>query len=185
MRHAAANPDEDARRREQVVLAEQYDRALMEILSPLQLERLKQLAIQSQGVFVFREPEIVDAIEITPEQRAAIRTIVHDTLAKLFPPRDHRRGQGDFRWRPPNPELMDEAVARVVKLFNTDQIRRWHELTGPIYPGAGTLRFRKPPPRKSPDRSAAESNARPDGSDARPDGPRPDARARKRRTEEP
>jgi len=177
MRQAAANLDEDARRRESVKLAEQYDRALMEILSPAQLERLKQLAIQSQGVFVFREPEIVDALEITSEQRAAIRTIEHDTLAKLFPPREHRRGQGDFRWRPPNPELMDEAVARVVKLFNADQIRRWHELTGPIYPGAGSLRFRRQPSRKTIDKSAADSNAR-------PDGPPADSPARKRRTDE-
>jgi serine/threonine protein kinase len=152
----ARNLDEEARRGQLVKLAEKYDRALGDILSAGQLERLKQLSIQSQGVFVFKEPEIVETLSISPKQRAAIRAIEHETIAKLFP-RDRGRGRGEIR-SPPSPELMDEAVLRVVTLFSSDQVNRWQELTGPIYPGAGSLRRQRPPGGKpSGDRPAEAS----------------------------
>ena len=159
----APSLDEEARRRKSVKLVEQNDRALGEILSPEQLERLKQLAIQSQGVFVFKEPEIVEALDITPKQRTAIRAIEHDMFAKMRALRQQGRGRGEGGWRPPNPELMDEAVGRVVALLTADQARRWHELTGAVFPGAGSLRFPRPPADKSTGQPAAESNAGPAG----------------------
>lgn len=153
----AFNLDEEARRGQSVKFVEKYDRELATILLRGQVERLKQLAIQSQGVFVFKEPEIVDELSITPAQRKDIRAIEHETFAKLFAARgDRGRGRGDFRWRPPNPEVMDEAVAKVVALLSADQARRWHELTGPIYPGAGSLRFPRPPAGKSAGETAGE-----------------------------
>jgi hypothetical protein len=158
-RHDALNLDEEARRGQNVKLAEKYDKELGHILSRAQIERLTQLAIQSQGVFVFKEPEIVDQLSITPAQRKDIRTIEHDTLAKLFPSGGRGRGRGEFRWRPPNPEIMDEAVARAVALLTADQARRWHELTGPVYPGAGNLRFPRPPAGKPDGETPAETTA--------------------------
>ena len=159
LRHEAANLDEEGRRGQSVKFVEKYDRALGDILEPAQLERLKQLSIQSQGVFVFKEPEIVEALSISEEQRTAIRAIEHDTLAKLFPPRERGRGRGETRWRLPNPELMDEAVNRVVALLSADQARRWHKLIGPIYPGAGSLRFRPPGAKPTGESAGGETNA--------------------------
>ncbi len=140
----ARSLDEEARRGQLVKMAEKYDRALGEILSDRQIERLKQLSIQSQGVFVFKEPEIVEALNITPAQRADIRAIEHETIAKLFPPRDRSKGRTETRSQP-SPEVMDEAVAQVVAIFSPDQVKRWKELTGPIYPGAGSLRVPRMP----------------------------------------
>src|SRR5204862_1948547 len=73
--HDALNLDEETRRRESVRLVEKYDAKIGEILSLRQIERLKQLAIQSQGVSVFKEPEIVDELSITAAQRKAMRAI--------------------------------------------------------------------------------------------------------------
>ena len=158
VRQNESSLDEETRRGHKVKLTEKYDRALGGILSREQFERLKQLNIQSQGVFVFKEPEIVEALSISPQQSKDIRAIERDALAKLFAPRERGRGRGDFRRMPPNPELMDEAVAQVVALLSADQARRWRELTGTIYPGAGSLRFPRPPAGKSPGESGKDSN---------------------------
>jgi serine/threonine protein kinase len=141
----SSNLDEDSLRRRSVKSAERYDRELGEILLPAQLERLKQLAIQSQGVSVFKEPEIVEALNITPEQRRTIRAIEHDTNMKMYASRKPGPGPRDreFRWRP-NAAFMDEAVARVVGLFTPDQLRLWKEMTGEVFPEAWSLRFLKP-----------------------------------------
>jgi len=161
MRKEAATLDEESRRKQSVKLAEHYDKDLGKILSSGQLDRLKQLAIQSQGLSAFKEPETVEALSITAEQRTAIRAIEHDMFAKFAAARDQGRGRGDAR-RSPNPDLVDEAVARVVALFNSDQVSRWHELTGPIYPQAGSLRWFPPrsigkPPDKSTEKRAGEA----------------------------
>src|SRR5580765_4129724 len=106
----ALNLDEETRRRESVRLVEKYDGKIGEILSLRQIERLKQLAIQSQGVYVFKEPEIVDELSITAAHRKAIRAIEHDMYAKHFSQRERGRGKGEFRgWKAPNSEIMDEA----------------------------------------------------------------------------
>lgn len=48
---------------------------LDEVLLPYQMDRLKQIALQSRGVQAFGDPEVADAIGLTREQRDEIRTI--------------------------------------------------------------------------------------------------------------
>jgi serine/threonine protein kinase len=67
--------DDDERRRRFVELAEQRESDLEMVLMDLQLKRLGQLALQAQGVWAFKEPDVVAALELTSEQRAAIRKI--------------------------------------------------------------------------------------------------------------
>ncbi len=45
------------------------------ILTPSQRLRLRQLALQSEGPGAFREPEVVEALRLAPEQRERIRAI--------------------------------------------------------------------------------------------------------------
>lgn len=67
--------DDDDRRRRFVELAERRESDLETVLTPQQLTRLGQLALQSQNVWAFKQPEVVDALQLTGEQRAAIRKI--------------------------------------------------------------------------------------------------------------
>ena len=67
--------DDDERRRRFVELAEQRESDLEMVLTYEQLKRLGQLALQAQGVWAFKEPDVVAALELTSEQRAAIRKI--------------------------------------------------------------------------------------------------------------
>ena len=50
------------------------------ILTSAQQHRLRQIALQSEGAGAFREPEVVDALRLTPEQRERIRVIEEEVL---------------------------------------------------------------------------------------------------------
>ena len=57
-------------RRRFVELAAEHDRVLNALLSPEQRARLMQISIQSTGIYAFREPDIVQALGLSAEQRA-------------------------------------------------------------------------------------------------------------------
>ena len=50
------------------------------ILTPSQRVRLRQIALQSEGPAAFREPEVVEALGLTPGQRERIRAIEEEIL---------------------------------------------------------------------------------------------------------
>ena len=50
------------------------------ILTPSQRVRLRQIALQSEGPAAFREPEVVEALGLTPAQRERIRAIEAESL---------------------------------------------------------------------------------------------------------
>jgi hypothetical protein len=116
---------------------------------------LSEIALQAQGVFAFNEPEIVDELKLTRDQRTAIRQIIQDLFARPWRPPEHEpvRDKG----RGPSAEAMEKAVARAVDILNPEQARRWRELTGS--PFADALELRQwgrhggkppgPPPRPS------------------------------------
>ncbi|MCC7423439.1 MAG: serine/threonine protein kinase [Planctomycetaceae bacterium] len=96
----------DSRRRRYVEIAEEREQKLSLILTDAQWRRLRQISIQTQGLFAFKEPEIVQALQLTPEQRLAIREIESDIFAFAprapggpRPPPPH----GENRGRPPGP----------------------------------------------------------------------------------
>lgn len=146
---------EDARRRRLVVIAEDHDRALEVLLTGKQRERLSQIVIQFAGLFAFKDPQIVTALGLSPEQRKAIREIERETFRRAFGlPGPNREGPGPSReatgpnreppgsgremtWqrdRPPRPKKT-ETVARVVALLKPDQVEEWNKLTGAPFAG--------------------------------------------------
>jgi hypothetical protein len=127
--------DADARRRQAIELAQRHDTLLAKVLSGAQRARLSEIALQVQGVFAFNEPEIVDELKLTREQRAAIRQIVQDLFVR--PPQPPEPGRGR---RGPTAEAFEKAVASAVDVLNPEQARRWRELTGPPFPAAAELR---------------------------------------------
>ena len=52
------------------------------ILTPPQRVRLRQIALQSEGPAAFREPEVVEALGLTPGQRERIRAIEEEILLR-------------------------------------------------------------------------------------------------------
>ena len=53
----------------------EHEAAIKRILTPSQFLRLGQIALQMRGLEAFREPEVVAALGLTPDQRAQINEI--------------------------------------------------------------------------------------------------------------
>jgi serine/threonine protein kinase len=96
----------EERRKRLVDLARASTPEVRNVLTAEQLQRLEQIDLQFQGPDAFTDPEVADALKLTPEQKATIRDILdqfreHDPIDHHGPrPRDHGSGPED---RPPPP----------------------------------------------------------------------------------
>jgi eukaryotic-like serine/threonine-protein kinase len=98
------------------------------ILTPSQRVRLRQIALQSEGPTAFREPEVVDALGLTPGQRERIRAIEEESVFSQM--REVQSGKAPEESGKP-------AMERIVAVLSAEQARRWKELAGE--PIRGTL----------------------------------------------
>jgi hypothetical protein len=91
------------------------------ILTPPQRLRLRQLALQSEGPGVFREPEVVETLGLSPEQRERIRAIEEEILfGQMRELRSGRVPEG-----PGKP-----ADDRILAVLTPEQARRWKGMAG-------------------------------------------------------
>jgi hypothetical protein len=143
---------EKDRRRRFVELAAEHDRVLTALLQPEQRERLTQIGIQSAGIYAFREPDIVQALGLTSEQRAMAREIESKVMINSFGRRS--MGGGWEERRRQQEQISREAVVEVLKQLHTDQRARWEHLVGRPCEGLGSG-LRNPAkganPEKTPD----------------------------------
>jgi serine/threonine protein kinase len=91
------------------------------ILTPPQRVRLRQIALQSEGPAAFREPEVVEALGLTPAQRERIRAIEDEALFGRI--REMQSG------KPPE-DAGKPAMGRILALLTAEQARRWNDLAG-------------------------------------------------------
>jgi serine/threonine protein kinase len=150
-------------------LARAHDAAVQSALTPDQLHRLWQIALQLQGVAALRDPEVVAALKLTADQRKRIREIQVEALSGPSdgkrpggPPDDFRKGKGkgppDWKFGPPEDskkvreQKQKVAMERSLALLSEAQLRSWRELagtpfTGSVhYPPLGSLGFPGGPP---------------------------------------
>jgi eukaryotic-like serine/threonine-protein kinase len=99
------------------------------ILSASQRLRLRQLALQSEGLGAFREPEVVESLGLSSRQREQIRAIEEEVLIDQM--REMRAGGmlGDAGKKPREPEG-PRAMERALAALTAEQSRRWSELVG-------------------------------------------------------
>ena len=103
------------------------------ILSASQRLRLRQLALQSEGLGAFREPEVVEGLGLSPRQREQIRAIEEEVLIGQV--REMRAGGmlGDAGNKPRESEG-PRAMERALAVLTAEQSRRWSEMVGePIH----------------------------------------------------
>jgi hypothetical protein len=140
------------RRRRFVELAAEHDRVLTALLQPEQRERLTQLGIQVAGIYAFREPDIVQTLGLTSEQRAQLREIESNVKINSFGRRSLAGGWEERRRQ--QEQISREAVATALELLHPEQRQRWDQLVGPPCEGLGAG-SRNPTkganPEKSPD----------------------------------
>ena len=113
------------------------------ILTPSQRVRLRQIALQSEGPAAFREPEVVEALGLTPGQRERIRAIEEELLFGQM--REMQSGKAPEGAGKP-------AMERILAVLAADQARRWKEMAGepilgPLSPFPAPFRPQRDPKR--------------------------------------
>ena len=105
------------------------------VLTPAQMARLGQIALQARGPAAFRDPDVVDRLRLTPEQRDTIRGIEQET----FGPRPGGSGLGPPKKGPESGSRpgMDRALA----VLTPEQRATWKEMTGDPYAGGPVIFF--------------------------------------------
>lgn len=161
---STANVSAEERQRRFVAFAEAQGSRLNAILTTPQQERLRQISLQSQKVFAFQEPEIIEQLDLTSDQQKKIREIESQLFFRFDrkpfdgppgdefhepPPHDRKpgfgRGEGGpfEKHGPPHNEeheqQMREAVQQVVTLLTPEQTEKWRAMIGA--PFAGKTRF--------------------------------------------
>jgi hypothetical protein len=102
------------------------------ILTPDQFQRLKQIALQLQGPFALREPDIAATLKLTAEQKTRIRAIEADTF---FGPPERPRGGPGRDPRKAHEQKLSAARERIQKVLTEEQVKRWREMTGESFTG--------------------------------------------------
>jgi Spy/CpxP family protein refolding chaperone len=109
---------------------EEVEKELAKVLKKEQLQRLKQIALQVEGLAALARPEIAKQVGLTEGQQQQIREILREANEKrraLFqqgPPADR---QAMFREMQKIREWVDEQIG---KLLTEQQKKKWQELIG-------------------------------------------------------
>ncbi|MES1213192.1 MAG: hypothetical protein ABUL64_01265, partial [Singulisphaera sp.] len=141
----------DAATRKSRVLAsaEKHEQALEELLTPAQRLRLRQIALQSMGVFAFHEADVVAALDLTDHQRAAIRDIEFRGIDRFHRAQRAANFEVDSLSRA-RLAFNQQTVQQALEILTPQQQAKWQDLTGKPIAGGITLGppgpFGPPPP---------------------------------------
>jgi serine/threonine protein kinase len=115
------------------------EKAVLEGLGPEQAQRLKQIAWQEGGASAFSDPELLEALGLTKEQKDKIRAIQDEARRTLWVgPRSGGPRPEDWKKAA---DSWTKARDQVVAVLTADQKARWKELTGEPFKGEIRLPF--------------------------------------------
>jgi hypothetical protein len=120
------------RRKKFEEIAKANDKALADILKPEQMKRTKQISLQVRGGRAFADPEVVEALKFTAEQKDKIKAIQEEAQKEM---RDLFQGGNREEARKKIAELRKSTDAKLNELLNTEQKAKWKELTGEPFKG--------------------------------------------------
>ena len=112
--------------------------ALEELLTPAQRQRLRQIALQSMGIFAFHEADVVTALDLSDAQRTAIRDIEFRGIDRLHRAQRAVDSVGDFDSKA-RLAFNRQSVEQVLNVLSPQQQAKWRELTGKPFAGEITL----------------------------------------------
>jgi serine/threonine protein kinase len=140
----------EERRQRIQTLTQQNDQAIAAVLTPPQVQRLRQIALQRRGLSAVTEPDIAELLQLTASQRTQLRRLqeqARQTLDQLFrtaleqasrQPRGWSWGPANWQhWKQAEERLRQQIEDGIRHILTPEQYRRWQEVLGP--PFAGTL----------------------------------------------
>jgi len=113
--------------------AREHEAALATILTPAQLKRIPQIALQCQGPRALLDSDVASTLKLTAEQRTRMRVLEMESHG---PRRGNPLEAGEDRSR--------VAVRKMLAVLTDEQQALWHELTGRRF--EGSLLPRRGPP---------------------------------------
>jgi serine/threonine protein kinase len=131
--------------RQRLDLARDQENKVPQLLTPAQFQRFKQIARQYIGPLAFSDPEVVEAIHLSADQRSQIRAILDeaDYAATEFGPHgDSRIGteQSSEAKRRALEGMLEAkrcALERILGVLSAEQRRNWDGLRGKPFRFAG------------------------------------------------
>ncbi len=132
-------------RQHSLEVARKNELELEGILNPDQLQRLPQIALQCQGPRAIREPDVMNKLKLTADQRKRLRDIENETLF---------HGGDDFHKGPPSLDDFSQraknATSEMLEVLTQEQLQQWKKLTGKPYVGPMFFPGRPGPPDRRP-----------------------------------
>lgn len=120
---------QEERRTKMQEMAKANEKAVAEILKPQQLRRVKQIALQQQGVRAVNNEEVAKALNITDEQKEKIREIQRSAFEGI-------RGLGrDEEGRKKLQELMKETNEKAMAVLTAEQKSKLKKMQGKPFKG--------------------------------------------------
>jgi hypothetical protein len=101
-----------------LTLVDDEEKALDRILSADQAKRLDQLVVQQRGTLAFRDPKVIAALQLNPEQEVRVTTILDDS----------RRPLAEQAVRSSTEQAMIRE--QVLAILTEEQKTKWQDLVG-------------------------------------------------------
>jgi hypothetical protein len=120
------------RRTRFVELARASEQVTQSVLSNRQIQRLKQIVIQLQGITAFNQPEIADALKLVEPQRQAMRQIEVETFIMLS---EHSNLTDEQTRRDKRQGLMRSAMDKCLAALTPAQLAIWKKIVGNPFQG--------------------------------------------------
>jgi Spy/CpxP family protein refolding chaperone len=109
------------------------DKAIADTLKEDQLKRFNQIALQQQGTRALGDPEVADALKLSPEQKDKVKAVQEEArreFGALF------QGGGDpAEGRKKMEELRKATDEKLMNVLTDEQKAKWKELQGEPFKG--------------------------------------------------
>jgi len=120
------------RRARFVELARASEQVTQSVLSDRQIQRLKQIVIQLQGITAFNQPEIADALKLTESQRQTMREIEVETFIMFG---EHSNSTDEQTNHDKRQGIMRSAMDKCLAVLTPAQLVIWKKATGDPFRG--------------------------------------------------
>jgi serine/threonine protein kinase len=134
---------EEERGKQFKAMAAASEKAIAAVLTAEQVRRLKQIALQQRSPQVFGEPEVIEALALTPGQQQKIRELADEARPWPGGPPPFRGVPGPDARRRREPSWKS-ATEQVLGLLTAEQKARWNELAGEPFKGELPVGFGGP-----------------------------------------
>jgi hypothetical protein len=116
-------------------------KAFAEVLQPQQLRRLQQIDLQQRGALAFQEPDVIKALQLTPDQQELVKTINADAGKEMKDSFVNPQAKLEEVGRKIG-ELRKETMERATAVLTEAQRKMWQEMVG------APFEFKITPPKK-------------------------------------